>query len=132
MDENKVSSGPTITIVILLILIILVSGYIVYEKVYSTDNKNNDSKDVIEEKNDDKKPKIDYNDYEELDINSDMVKTNYNKVRYSIGMCNYLDSNYTQKYQHVSDFSSDLRMTIAYIKVDYNNKKTEGEKTVVE
>ena len=49
MDENRIDSGPTIIIVILLIMIIIVSGYIVYEKVYSTDNKNNVSRDVIEE-----------------------------------------------------------------------------------
>ena len=38
MDDDKVSSGPTTIIVILLIMLIFISGYIVYDRVYRDDN----------------------------------------------------------------------------------------------
>ncbi len=116
MDENKVSSGPTIIIVILLIMIILVSGYIVYERVYSTDNK---QPDIVDNK-----------DYESLYTNSYIVQRLYNKTNYSLGnTCYGLSNIVSEGVKKTSELSNErlLQMAYAYIKYQYPTLNTRTE-----
>ena len=125
MEENKNSDtkGPTL-IVILSIMLVVICACIVFDKMYT--NKSNQSN-----KKDDK-PVVKKTEYEDLNINSDLVKNSYSMIKITRGMCNMLDVTYKEKYQKVSDFSNDLRLALAWFNVNNDYKKLDGVENVIE
>ena len=105
MENGESSAGATITIVLLLGLIILVSSYIVYDRVYS--NRDNDQK--ISEQ-----PIINDN-YDLLDISSDFIKNLYDNASHHTGRtCTYLDSIIDSGVKKTSDFANNTLLSLAY------------------
>lgn len=119
MEDGENSTGATIVIVVLLGLLILVSGYIVYSKVYLKE-------DIKQIQNNDQGNRID-NNYELLYINSDFVQSLYKKTNINTNDCHIKEL--PEGVMRTSEFSNKNLLKLAYSHMmrNGNSSWTEGQ-----
>lgn len=122
MNENKKNRGLIVLVVILVLALVVTSGYIVYDKFIA--------KEEVEEKNkDNKKDEVSEETQDELvevDVNSEEIQTLFTNI--SNGLTSYCGVNnyYQDKKVLASDLSNDLVFDIVLSQL-YNDRKAQGE-----
>ncbi len=121
MNENKKNRGLIVLVVILVLALVVTSGYIVYDKFIA--------KEEVEEKNkDNKKDEASEEAQDELvevDVNSEEIQTLFTNI--SNGLTSYCGVNnyYQDKKVLASDLSNDLVFDIALLQI-YREKQAQG------